>query len=87
MFSLYVVFVVGYKHHICLMLINILYYMCIFAPKIFSLALIINNLLKRLTMVLLNLDHCLALANSVDADQLASQKPTDLALQCLSLSI
>ena len=30
---------------------------------------------------------CLALANSVDPDQLASKKPTDLDLQCFPFSL
>ena len=41
---------------------------------------------SHLTLVLLNLDiPCLG--NSVDPDQLASKKPTDLDLHCLQLSM
>ena len=38
---------------------------------------------KKLTLVLLNT----AFANSVDPDQLASKKPTDLYLLCLPFSM
>ena len=39
-----------------------------------------------LTFLLLN-TTCPVLTNSVDPDQLASEKPTDLDLHCLSLNM
>ena len=38
-------------------------------------------------MLWLNLNLCPVFANSVDPDQLASEKPTDLDLHCLSSSM
>ena len=40
-----------------------------------------------LILTLLNLDIYLAFANIVDPDQLASKKPTDLDLHCLSFKM
>ena len=46
----------------------------------------ISYLFMSLTLLLLN-TTCSVWANSVDPDQLALKKPTDLALHCLSLNM